>query len=315
MTKELHLEERPTNFGEIVGQEVAVKKLKAHLAAQSMPQALMFYGHSGVGKTTMARIVADKLGCPVKGPEKGDYIEINAASSRGIDTIREVEYACKTRPLYGSKCRVWVIDESQKLTPEAFSSLMKTLEELPEWSYIILCTTELESHPKTIKDRCTKFEFKRLTDTELNILLNKMNKKYNLKLSDKVTQKIIECSDGSARASLNILNDVIKLDTEDEQLDAIIPEEVEKQAIDLARMLINRKPRWPEVADLLKVIEADVEKIRNIVLKYATTVALENPKAVNRAYLVLLAFENNFWQSKKAGLVRACLEVVKDETI
>src|SRR3990167_9984640 len=143
---------RPQKFDEIIGQENTVKILKNAIKENRLAHAYLFAGPRGTGKTTIARILAREAGCAEE-----DIVEIDAASSRGIDEARALREAVHILPLR-SRYKIYIIDEVHMLTKEAFNALLKTLEEPPKHTIFILATTELAKVPDTVASRTQRFE-------------------------------------------------------------------------------------------------------------------------------------------------------------
>jgi len=216
----LYQTHRPQNFNDLVGQTDQAETLKEQISQGKFSHAYLFTGPKGIGKTTTARLVAKALNC--ENPKDGepcnkciscksitsgshlDVIEIDAASNRGIEDMRDLREKIKLSPSLG-KYKVYIIDEVHMLTTEAFNALLKTLEEPPSHAVFILCTTEAHKVPATILSRCQKFSFDRATDAELTELLKKVAKKEGLSLDKESLEKIAASSDGSYRDSLTIL--------------------------------------------------------------------------------------------------------------
>jgi len=170
----LYRKYRPQNFDEMVGQENIVDALKRSVAADKSPHALLFVGPKGSGKTTTARIFAKAINCPnvkegnpcgvcdvceeIASGASVDVIEIDGASNRKIDDIREIRDKISHSPSKFKK-KVYIIDEVHMLTKEAFNALLKTLEEPPSHAVFVLCTTESDKLPATIISRCQRFDF------------------------------------------------------------------------------------------------------------------------------------------------------------
>ena len=153
----LHIDYRPADFDEILGNEETIKSIKSILARdEDRPHAWMFVGPSGCGKTTLARIVSAALGCPPKINKAAnlDFQEINTSDMRGIDTAREILKTMNFAPVNtASKCRVYILDECHQATKDFQNSLLKALEDTPDHVYFLLCTTDPSKLLKTIKNR------------------------------------------------------------------------------------------------------------------------------------------------------------------
>lgn len=304
---ELYKKYRPKTLEDIIGQPEAVSVLKRLLKTTNVPNSILFSGPSGCGKTTLARILKKELGC-----HNSCYLELNAASSRGIDTIRQIQDRINLAPIAG-KCRMYVIDEAHQLTKDAQNALLKILEDTPKTAYLILCTTDPTKLIKTIITRCTEIKVKGFPESKLSELVAKVIQKELKKedlLPDEVIERIAEVSEGSARKALVILNQIIGLDSVDEMLEAIQASDARRDAIEIARLLINPKSAWKEVASLIKKVEDEPESIRRLVLSYASAVCLSGGPLKNRAHLVLEVFRDHWYDEGKAGLVRSCYDVI-----
>jgi len=218
-----YLKYRPQRFAELDSSE-AREALVRIFKSGKVPHAFLFSGPKGIGKTSAARIVAKSLNClhRKKGFEpcnncsicsainKGnflDVLEIDAASNRGIDNIRDLKEKVKLSPSRGS-CKVYIIDEVHMLTTEAFNALLKTLEEPPPKVVFILCTTNPEKLPETILSRCTRINFKKASEAEMISSLQKVVKGEKLAVDEKVLEKIARLTDGSFRDAHKVLEEL-----------------------------------------------------------------------------------------------------------
>lgn len=305
MSRSLYLRHRPKVLEHVYGQEGAIASLERLITRGKIPHALLLTGPSGTGKTTIGRILQSHLNC---GDE--DFLEINAADFKGIDTIREIRRAVNLSPLAGDT-RIWFIDEAGKLTNDAQNSLLKMLEDTPAHVYFMLATTDPHKLLKTIHTRCSEIKLQALSPAHLRKVLDKVIEKEKFKLSNNVLDEIVEAADGSARKALVILEQVGVLDTEKEQMRAVQATSTNKDAaILIARALISPQASWSEVASLLKENKDDVEGIRYLVLGYCRSVLLGGGKLAPRAYRIIDIFSRNMYDSKQAGLAAACYEVV-----
>lgn len=199
----LYRKYRPSAFDEVLGQDHIVKVLKGALKLGNISHAYLFYGPRGTGKTSIARIVASELGT-----KDHDIYEIDAASNRKIEDIREVRDSVRTMP-FDSRFKVYIIDEVHMLTKEAFNALLKTLEEPPAHVIFILATTELDKVPDTIVSRCQTFTFHKPTISILKDLVISIAKKEGVKIDVTGAELIALLGDGSFRDTQSTLQKVM----------------------------------------------------------------------------------------------------------
>jgi DNA polymerase-3 subunit gamma/tau len=222
MSSVLYRKYRSRNFDELVGQEHITKILKNAVKGNQLSHAYLFVGSRGTGKTSTARILAKAINCqePTKdGNPCGeceicqsidngkflDLIEIDAASNRGIDQIRELKEKIEFSPTEG-KYKVYIIDEAHMLTKEAFNALLKTLEEPPEHVIFVLATTEVHKLPPTILSRCQRYDFRLGTDKEIQKVVEKSAKGEKMKIEDDAMKILIKNARGSYRDALSLLD-------------------------------------------------------------------------------------------------------------
>ena len=215
---------RPRLFSDVVGQEHVTKTLQNAISADRIAHAYLFSGPRGVGKTTVARVLAKAVNC-IEGPQPEpcekcincteissgksiDVIEIDAASNRGIDEIRELRESVKFAPVSG-RYKVYIIDEAHMITHDAFNAFLKTLEEPPEHVIFILATTEPHKIPATILSRCQRFDFRRLTRSEIIHRLRKIADSDSLSIDDESLSLIAESADGAMRDAESILDQLL----------------------------------------------------------------------------------------------------------
>lgn len=295
--QDLYKRVRPRKLSQVVGQDHVVKALRNLHKDGTLPHVILFSGPSGVGKTTLGRIVARMLGC-----NKTDYEEINAANDKGIGTIREIEQRMHLSPLAGD-VRVWMLDEVHMLSSAAAACALKVLEDMPSHAYFILATTDPGKVAKAIRTRSTEFKLKSLPRNAVESILRTAGE-----VSPAVMEAILDASEGSARKALVLLHQVLGMEEAD-QLEAVLQED-SKGAIDLARQLITNAS-WHKVSATLKSVEGDPERVRYTVLAYCSSVLLGGGNKAARAYEVFDAFRFSFDESGKAGIIAACWECRK----
>lgn len=215
----LYRKYRPTSFDEVLGQDHIVKVLKGAISLGNIAHAYLFFGSRGTGKTSIARIIAKELKT-----SENDIYEIDAASNRGIDDIRELRDSVRTLP-FDSEYKVYIIDEVHMLTKEAFNALLKTLEEPPKHVIFILATTEMDKVPETIVSRCQTFVFKKPTISVLKDLVLNIAKKEGVKIDNAGAELLAILGEGSFRDTQGALQKVISF-SEDKKLSIKEIEEV-----------------------------------------------------------------------------------------
>ncbi len=234
-SKVLALKYRPKIFEELIGQKVASDTIINSIKADKVPNAYLFTGIRGVGKTTIARIVAKSLNC-LNGIEKlceknlctncegisksshMDVLELNGADKTSINDIRELIEFSRYGPT-SSKYKIFIIDEVHQISSSAFNALLKILEEPPNYLKFILATTEIKKVPVTIVSRCQRFDLSRVKSKDLFQFIKKIKDKENGNVSDDVLKLIVKISEGSVRDALSLLDRGLLSLNENKELD------------------------------------------------------------------------------------------------
>ena len=296
---------RPKDFDEIVGNEETIQALISDLSKDEKPHSILFYGPSGCGKTTLARIVAEKLQC-----SEVDFVEIDTADFRGIDTIRDIRMKSQYKPLKGS-VKVWLLDECHKLSNDAQNALLKILEDTPSHVYFILATTDPQKLLSTVKGRCAQYKVTLLTDRQMKRLLFRIVRGEGKHLEKKIYDQIVLDSGGSPRNAIQILDQVLTVPKEYQLELARRQGERQSQVVELARSLL-RKESWRKVSSILKgLTEEDPETIRRALLGYMSKVLLSENNS--QAALVMEYMVDPFYNVGFSGLVFSCYSILNVE--
>ena len=220
MYKALYRTERPETFDEVIGQEHIVRVLKNQIANNTVGHAYLFCGTRGTGKTTMARLLAKAVNCTSDGERPCgccdnclsikdgsfiDMIEIDAASNNGVESVREIRDSVNYPASIGRR-KVYIIDEVHMLSTAAFNALLKTLEEPPEGIMFILATTDPQKLPQTILSRCMRFNFRRVSETQLAGQMKAICEKRGVEITDSALKLLAANADGSVRDGLSLLD-------------------------------------------------------------------------------------------------------------
>lgn len=262
---------RPQKFSEVIAQEHVTRTLKNAIEQGRTAHGYIFSGHRGIGKTTVARILAMALNCrssdkpvpepcgvcescsEIRGGNSVDVIEIDAATNRGIDEIRELREAARYRPAR-DRFKIYILDEAHQITDAAFNALLKTLEEPPPHVVFMLATTQPEDIPQTIRSRCQHFSFRAVRFEEILQQLKDLVAREKISADEDALALLAEAGDGSMRDALSIL-------------DQAIASSGERLTADSVRQLVGAAPSGVLEEVMQAVAEGSSEQVLQLVDK------------------------------------------------
>ena len=303
---------RPQKFSDVIGQEHVTRTLQNALEQERIAHGYIFSGHRGIGKTTVARILAMTLNCrssskPVPEPcgvcescteiragNSVDVIEIDAATNRGIDEIRELRDAARYRPAR-DRFKIYILDEAHQITDAAFNALLKTLEEPPSHIIFMMATTQPEDIPQTIRSRCQHFSFRAVKFEDILQQLRDISAKEKIAADDDALALLAEAGDGSMRDALSILDQAIASTSEHLTLESV-------------RGLIGSAP----AGALETVMQAVAESASDKILVLVDELLNEGHSPAHFARQ-LVHFLRNVTVAKIAGKDSPLLQVSSDE--
>ncbi len=258
-SKVLALKYRPQTFDDLIGQEVVAETITNSIKADKIPNAYLFTGIRGIGKTTIARIVAKTLNCSngienkckvkcdncdsIASSNHIDVLEMDAASKTGVDDVRDLIEFSRYGPT-SAKYKIFIIDEVHMLSKQAFNALLKTLEEPPQYLKFIFATTEIKKIPITVVSRCQRFDLSRIKSSELFEFIKKIKDKENGKVTDEALKLIVKISEGSVRDALSLLDRALLSLNENTELDLNAAQKIfgyfdKSQLIDLFELILK----------------------------------------------------------------------------
>ena len=261
-TKVFALKYRPQTFADLIGQDIVAETISNSIKVNKVPNAYLFTGIRGIGKTTTARIVAKSLNCSngidqlckddfcdnctaISNSNHIDVLEMDAASKTGVDDVRDLIEFSRYGPTT-AKYKIFIIDEVHMLSKQAFNALLKTLEEPPEYLKFIFATTEIKKIPITVVSRCQRFDLSRIKSLELFDFIKKIKDKENGNASDDVLKLIVKISEGSVRDALSLLDRALLTLDKDKELDLVSAQKIfgyfdKSQLINLFQLIFEGK--------------------------------------------------------------------------
>ena len=259
-SKVLALKYRPQTFGDLIGQNVVVETITNSIKDNKVPNAYLFTGIRGVGKTTTARIVAKALNCKngfenlckkdfcenceaIINSSHIDIFELDAASKSSVENTKELIEFSRYAPS-SSKYKIFILDECHMLSKQAWASLLKTLEEPPEYLKFIFATTEIKKVPVTIVSRCQRFDLSRIKSSELFNYIKDVKDKEKGQVSDEALKLIVKISEGSVRDALSLLDRALLSLNQNEELNLSVAQKIfghfdKSQLIDLFKLILE----------------------------------------------------------------------------
>lgn len=305
----LHTQYRPPTFEDMVGHDAVIKSVASTLVRDKDIHAWLFSGPSGVGKTTISRIIAKELGATDSG-----IFEWNIANLRGIDAIRELAEKILYK-IPGSPICVYILDECHQMTVAAQNILLKLLEDPPQHVYFILCTTEPDGMLPTIRTRCLEYKLEALDDAAIRTLVKAVAGAERIKLNTEVQELIVASALGSARLALVLLAKCTDVSTDLDQAIPLVTGSIQDMEligpVDLASKVINlmygaKQTPWNSITDLLraKVLRkrVPVKDFKLALIGVLGRILLHSPSswAVDSA---LLLEANSFGTNTEGGLI------------
>lgn len=300
--KDLTLKYRPSSFDQVIGQEEAIKSMAS---IKTLPAAILLSGPSGVGKTTIARILANQLSLSI--------LEVNGANTTSVDDARNLIEQVSFRPLDGKEGYAVIIDETHRLSKQAFDSLLKPIEEPPRNVHWILCSTEPNKIPKTIQTRCHRYDLKPVATLIIAKWLENIGKQEGFKLPAHAHFLLASHSQGSPRQALVYLS-MCRNCTTDAEIVSLIKkyEEGPPAVLALCRAVVAQN--WSDVIKATReLVNEDLESVRLAVLGYASKALINGATGAQAEQMlqIISCFSGSIFSSseKMAPLLLACGKV------
>src|SRR5271166_6088749 len=308
---------RPQKFSDVIGQEHVTRTLQNAIAQERIADGYIFSGHRGIGKTTVARILAMALNCrssekpptepcgicdsctEIRNGNSVDVIEIDAATNRGIDEIRELREAARYRPAR-DRFKIYILDEAHQITDAAFNALLKTLEEPPGHVIFMMATTQPEDIPQTIRSRCQHFSYRAMKFDDIMGQLRDIVTKEKIPADEDALALLAEAGDGSMRDALSILDQAIASTSGHLTLDSV-------------RSLIGSAPAAALETVMLAVAESLTEKSSSEKILVLVDELIGEGHSPTHFARQLVRFLRNVTVAKIAGEDSALLQISSDE--
>lgn len=260
------IEYRPKKLEEFFGNKDVVRRIKKYLEVGNLPKTMIFYGESGCGKTTMARIVGNSLDVEI--------LEFNTANMRGIDTVREIIEICRYQPFLKKK-RLIIFDEAHRITRDGQEAMLKLLEGEDRLNYFILCTTDVEGLIETIRNRAKMFVFRGLDFDECKELVEWLSKRTGKKWNEEIVMAVWRLCKGVPRLIVNVLEEVNELEDVERVFSKLYFAEVDADFGEIARLLLEGRLSWRVLQSRIAGMdERDLERLWHVLKGYVLKVML-----------------------------------------
>ncbi len=260
----LHLKYRPQHLDDVIGQNEVVKSIRKAISAKTRPHSFLFTGPAGVGKTSLARILAKGFNCGA-----GSIIEVDAASNSGVDAMKEVTSTARYHGFGSEPNKAFIIDEAHRLSKQAWDTLLKPIEEPPEHVYYFLCTSEAGKIPDTIVSRCNSYLLKPVRYDDIMDLLERVCYAENYDTADGILKQVGMACGGSPRRALVMLSMIYDVQDGEECARILETPLDNEEIIGLCRLLVKGNLRWQDVTEALKALgETNAESIRIPIVNY-----------------------------------------------
>lgn len=298
----LHLKYRPKELRNVVGQDAVVRSLRSVLEMKARPHCYLFTGPAGTGKTTLARIVADVCGVSSEG-----IIEVDAASKNGVDDMRGLTEGLVYQGFGDSPNKAILLNECQRLSAQAWDSLLTTTEEPPPHAYFMFTSTHPVKIPSAMVTRCQVYNLKPISRDDVVDVLERVCDAENFKTKGWVLDMIADAAGGSMRAALTMLASVHELDDEPEVARLLEQPLEAAEVIDLCRLLVSGKLRWDRLVEVLQKLgdTAPPETIRIVTCAYLSKCLMgaRDDRDAQRLLFMLRQFSEPFDATTKLAPV------------
>ena len=310
----LYQKVRPNNIIDIIGNDSVVKAVQQLFNQTKRPHSFILKGPSGCGKTTLALIIAAGFDC-----KSENIIKLNVANVNGIDAMRRITNEAHTYGMGGGN-KVYILDEAHQLTKDAQNEMLEILEFYPNHCYFILCTTKVTGIIKTVRNRCTEYELNKLTEEETKTLLNNVCELEKLEIDQDLIEAIACTCDGSPRAALVSLEQIIGTENIDEALELLVKGTTkDTNILDLCKLLTMdpklRHQKWQKIIRTFNTIKVEPEIIRKSIMTFTYNKLVRCEKvevAIDYEHLLRIFSVSTFYGGKSAMgalVAKACLSI------